>query len=684
LLNIRGITLLGIAVLLTVGFAYQFRYFHQTVEDAWISLRYAKNLADGYGLVFNPLGHHEEGYSNLSLVLLVALLGKLKFDFLIAAKLIGIVSVYVTSFFILWLAREFSRTIENSKEALNFYIVFLLTTISSYLFSNWTAYWATSGLETKLYECGLASLYACLIAFIIRPDIKKVILASVLCGCLVITRPEALLNIPIALIFIFLSTYIKKDKLDAFVYATRFSLIVLGFVGIYFSWRLYYHGEWISNPAMVKLAMNKYQPVSQRIQYIFGYFIDQSIIKSLFFLVGLIGLGTRLISDFKARSFNQLSYALALAFVFLTSQWFFVFYAGADYMPQYRFLATHAFFESILVGYGAVFSIRLITKQQFQIFLAIFFSLTMIVLSVKKGNALPSWWSTGFTWPSATNVAYGPPEHIHSVREIENVLRSSNSTTYAHSEAGYIPYHLGHLVGIDIMGLNDHVIAKTYAMMPTDEAAAAARDYVLSRMPKVISTWGYAKKDEQFVFSPSVAWFFEPYFKSNFFLSHYNIEFGSDQNEYKMYANTFKDDFVGINHLDAQKILAETKDRDKLMYGFYIDEGINIWVAPVSRILLTRLSSESKIRISGWVPDINLYLKRQDKITIYLNDKSVGDLKIGETTVKREGEFELTADLPESFLNTKNLLVTITGEKLTPRNQDIRSLSWGLKSIALY
>ena len=51
-------------------------YFHYTSDDAYISYRYARNLADGVGLVWNP-GEHVEGYSNFLWVVILAGLNKL-------------------------------------------------------------------------------------------------------------------------------------------------------------------------------------------------------------------------------------------------------------------------------------------------------------------------------------------------------------------------------------------------------------------------------------------------------------------------------------------------------------------------------------------------------------------------------------------------------------------------------
>ena len=46
------VVLLVFALLLLLAFAI--RYRHCLVDDTYISLRYARNLVEGHGLVFNP------------------------------------------------------------------------------------------------------------------------------------------------------------------------------------------------------------------------------------------------------------------------------------------------------------------------------------------------------------------------------------------------------------------------------------------------------------------------------------------------------------------------------------------------------------------------------------------------------------------------------------------------------
>lgn len=85
----RGTLALAVAVFV----AACLHFVNFSYDDAFISFRYAENLASGHGLVFNP-GERVEGYSNFAWTLLLAvpaLLGasKLELGMLVAAKALG-------------------------------------------------------------------------------------------------------------------------------------------------------------------------------------------------------------------------------------------------------------------------------------------------------------------------------------------------------------------------------------------------------------------------------------------------------------------------------------------------------------------------------------------------------------------------------------------------------------------
>src|SRR4051812_43506473 len=60
-------------------------------DDAYITYRYAENLARGNGLVFNAAAQPVEGYSNLSWILLLAVLDRLGQDLTVWAARLGMV-----------------------------------------------------------------------------------------------------------------------------------------------------------------------------------------------------------------------------------------------------------------------------------------------------------------------------------------------------------------------------------------------------------------------------------------------------------------------------------------------------------------------------------------------------------------------------------------------------------------
>jgi len=70
--DLRHLTVILGILLLGIYLFWVWRFWPFTVDDAYISARYARNLVRGYGLVYNP-GERVMGYTNLSLTLIEAL-----------------------------------------------------------------------------------------------------------------------------------------------------------------------------------------------------------------------------------------------------------------------------------------------------------------------------------------------------------------------------------------------------------------------------------------------------------------------------------------------------------------------------------------------------------------------------------------------------------------------------------
>ena len=63
-------------------------FWHFTIDDAYITFRYAGNLARGHGPVYNP-GERVEGYTSFLWMLLMAVVSAIGWDPVIAAKVLG-------------------------------------------------------------------------------------------------------------------------------------------------------------------------------------------------------------------------------------------------------------------------------------------------------------------------------------------------------------------------------------------------------------------------------------------------------------------------------------------------------------------------------------------------------------------------------------------------------------------
>jgi len=145
-------------------------------DDAWISVRYAENLARGDGFVWNPGGGRVEGFSNPALVAVEALASWLGWSALGAARVLGVVSgvgcvvaVYAAG-----------RRVVGERAAL---AASVLTGLSAPF-----ALWGVGGLETLPVALALTVG----VLELARPDGGRPAVAAASLACLPWLRPEGL------------------------------------------------------------------------------------------------------------------------------------------------------------------------------------------------------------------------------------------------------------------------------------------------------------------------------------------------------------------------------------------------------------------------------------------------------------------------------------------------------------
>jgi hypothetical protein len=239
----------GLQAFLIIAFGYLFvlQIFHAfsfTVDDAFISLRYAKHWANGAGLVWNVGDPPVEGYSNFSYVALASLLIKLNIPPLLGLKVFSIGSLAV-SVYILFLMSSFflPRGLRVLPSILMLYM-------------RGEILWTVSGLETAFYQCLVLSITYFVLKGVTKPVSRSnFIWAGFINALAGMTRPEA----PFLLITfvggIFWQQRMSLKPTSKLALSKGIALYILAFAVIfmpYFIWRWWYFKRLFANTIYCK------------------------------------------------------------------------------------------------------------------------------------------------------------------------------------------------------------------------------------------------------------------------------------------------------------------------------------------------------------------------------------------------------------------------------------------------
>lgn len=286
-----------------------------TVDDSFISYRYARNLARGIGLVYNP-GERVEGYTNFLWTVLLAGGVRLGVDPELLSKLMGAASAFASlalSFAISGRLLPFNR--------LPCLATWLLA--SSIVFTGWSVF----GLETGLFVClVLAGTY-----LFLRESEPSAFpfsgLAFTLAG---LTRPEAPMFLGLLMLLLGRRALTRQNLLRGALFVGPLLLHLL--------FRRLYYGAWLPNTFFAKTG----DPAAQATRgahYVLAYFAHAGPAAQL----AWIGLGIGVAS--RRRDI------LALALLGLGVVGY-VLVVGGDWMNFFRFMAPFEPFCFLLADLG--------------------------------------------------------------------------------------------------------------------------------------------------------------------------------------------------------------------------------------------------------------------------------------------------------------------------------------------
>ncbi len=244
-------------VLLAMAFAYglwRAIAVAWVCDDAFISFRYARNLIDGHGLVFN-VGEIVEGYTNFLWTLLMAAGIRAGFEVAVFSQVLGIASYIATVFLSVYLSLRLWRDRQGGSG-----LILPFTALGILLMRDYHVY-GTSGLETALTALLVTAGFSLLV---LGEESRSSLWAGLILVLGAMTRPDAMVFYAMGLPYLLLAQ--EKRWRHAAVYLIPLVVLYLP----YWLWRFEYYGYPFPNTYYAKSAHLAYY--SQGLVYIWLFF----------------------------------------------------------------------------------------------------------------------------------------------------------------------------------------------------------------------------------------------------------------------------------------------------------------------------------------------------------------------------------------------------------------------------
>lgn len=414
--------------LLIIFFIILIPIFNFTVDDAFISFRYAKNLINSHGLVWNIDSEPVEGYSNFLYVIILSPLYLIDNNLIITSKIIGLLSLLFV-IYVFW--KIIKLTDNQNKHALFFASLFLLINPS-------TAIHSISGLETMLF--GLLNILNIFICYKIFLENKKInyALFCITNILLSLLRPEGIV-ISASLYLLLLIMGVGKRK---YIF---YSGLMLGILyTIYNVFRIVYFKELVPNPFYIKVIESGFLAGLQNSIDVIKYIIPFLIIAFLPVLF--------------YKEIKEYKYLFLIVLISFVANGILHLFIRPVMNYSYRFHYPSFIPVYLLSGMSLSYLFRRLNK-------AFVYILVLLLLFVNVINL-----AGGLAYIDK----YGerlPYSHI----ALGKTLKNFSDLTIASEDAGAIPY-FSDAKHIDIVGLNDKYIAKN----------GVTYDYIEKQKPDVI------------------------------------------------------------------------------------------------------------------------------------------------------------------------------------------------------
>lgn len=414
-----------------------FLWWPRTVDDAYITFRYASNLAAGFGPVFNP-GERVEGYSSPSWMLLSAAAIAAGIDPVPVAKWAGLAAAAA-------LVLALDRGLRRSGT-----VPWGAALAAFALGSSFTlGIWSVAGMETAVY----ALFFFCGLAALAREDdaVRGSRAGSAWLAAAALTRPEGLA--------FWLAGALVRPRLLR-VYAAPGLALTL-----HLGWRLFYYGAPLPNTYYAKTGGG----VRMWLQGLHGLAGFAATAPHMFWLLAAAA-GLAIAWSRPATRHPGTVFGLAVLLHLL-----YVVAVGDDGLYVYRF------YVPVLAPLGWLAAQLLPRAGAPRRTLLALAGVTALALSAATSLVV----FHARVLPSQRSVA---ADYQEGNLKLGRALAQGRppGTLIAVAAAGAIPYYSG-LPAIDMYGLNDaHIARRPFSEAATGRLMKWDMDYVLARRPALI------------------------------------------------------------------------------------------------------------------------------------------------------------------------------------------------------
>lgn len=447
------------------------------VDDAGISFAYARNWAQGFGLVAQPQIPPVEGYSNFLWVALMALFFKGGFFSLYATpKLLSISFVLGVFFMIKRLAFEVFK----------FSTTKVLLCLSLLSINSPFVMWSVGGLENPLY-CFLIICFAYLLISQKTPDETKLkaLFLGFLAGLIGLTRPDGIAFGVAGLLCLIIS---KQKKVKILQYVACLSLVL----GTYQVFRIDYFAQELPLPFYAKggidfadiFSLKKLYDLNRSIGGPFGIFI---------FFAGLL-LQIRQIVHSGIRE-SQLKWTLIMfssigVFLLLPYDWLDWYRYASPYYPLFYVWLLSLEWESLMAYLPSLNAHKTMVT----------ISICLIIASGLMGGII----TDKRIREPIVPLAFVAERYGHTFNQYLEVLELQDASIMLPDLGGTLLY--SKLRVFDMAGLCDKTIAETFVVNHP-----AFLDYVFEEVkPSFIHTHGLWTLEANFDSDPRFRYYYEP------------------------------------------------------------------------------------------------------------------------------------------------------------------------------